>query len=46
VEGSIVHYSKKNAALKVVIDETAATFTLVADDGTTIDQFTVPPAVR
>jgi tartrate-resistant acid phosphatase type 5 len=46
VEGSIVHYAKKNGALKIAIDETAATFTLVSDDGMTIDQFTVPPSAR
>jgi len=46
VEGSIVHYSKKNAALKITLDDTAATFTLVTDDGATIDQFTVPPSYR
>ena len=46
VEGSIVHYSKKNAALRIAIDETAATFALVSDDGVTIDQFTVPPSAR
>lgn len=46
VEGSLIHYDKKNGALKIVIDETAATFTFVTDGGMTVDQFTVPPSIR
>ena len=46
VEGSLIRYAKQNGALKITIDETAATFELVTDGGTTIDQFTVPPSYR
>ena len=46
VEGSIIRYAKDNGALKIVIDETAATFEFVTDGGTTIDRFTVPPSYR